>query len=515
MDDLSLGYAPPLLPEIWEIHGRFRAGRDAVVAHDGSLAWGALIARTNRLANGLLAEGLQPGARVGILMSNGVRAVETIIGLLRGGFVAVPLNLSISDAAIATMLADSGATALFVTGDQAARVEGVSDLTLRVLTADPGERAPPGWTDYEAWIAAQSEAAPAVQIHPETLANIIYSSGTTGIPKGITHSHFGRLGWTNDLALALRYHALSRTLITTGLFSNISWVGLLCTLMMGGTVHVQKSFDAGAFLQTVERERITHVAMVPVQYQRIVEHPDFDKHDRSSLQAMMSCGSKMPSWLKQRLLDAFPCGIAEDFGMTEGLTTIHDPEDAPRRLDSVGLPVVGTEMAVLRDNDSLAAPGEVGEIIGRSRFSMVGYWNRPDATWEATWTDGQGRKWLRTGDIGRIDADGYLYVLDRKKDLILSGSQNIYPADIEAVLATHPGVSECAVIGVPDETWGETPIAIVVPRVGCPDEGELRAWLNAQVGKRQRVKAVLFRDALPRNPNGKLLKRELRAELST
>jgi acyl-CoA synthetase (AMP-forming)/AMP-acid ligase II len=514
MDDLSLGYPAPLLPEIWEIHGRFRGERAAVVAHDGALSWRALIARTNRFANGLLALGLEPGARVGILMSNGIRTVETIIGALRGGFVAVPLNLSINDAAIEAMLVDSGATALFVTGDQVARVK-AAGFTARVLATDPAQGAVAGWTDYDEWMAGQSAAAPAVHIGPETLANIIYSSGTTGIPKGITHSHLGRLGWTNDLALALRYHALSRTLITTGLFSNISWVGMLCTLMVGGTVYVHKAFDPRAFLETLERERITHVAMVPVQYQRIVEHPDFDAFDRSSMQAMMTVGSKMASWLKQRLLDTFACGVAEDFGMTEGLTTIHDPEDAPGRLDSVGLPVLGTEMAVLRGDDSLAAPGEIGEIIGRSRFSMVGYWNRPDATREATWIDDRNRKWLRTGDIGRIDADGHLYVLDRKKDMILSGSQNIFPADIEAVLVTHPGVSECAVIGVPDETWGEAPVAVVVPRAGCPAEGELRAWLNERVGKRQRVRDLLFRDALPRNPNGKLLKRELRAEFAT
>jgi acyl-CoA synthetase (AMP-forming)/AMP-acid ligase II len=510
----SLGYPAPLLPEIWEIHGRFRAGRRAVVAFDGGLSWLELIDRTNRVANGLLALGLQPGARVGILMSNGVRTLETLIGVLRGGFVATPLNLSISDAAIAGMLTDSGATALFVTADQALRVAGMSGLGIRVIAGGGGD-APPGWLDYDRWVDAQSPKAPDTKILPETIANIIYSSGTTGVPKGIVHSHAGRLAWTNDLALALRYHALSRTLITTGLFSNISWVGMLCTLMMGGTLYIHAGFDPLAVLQTVERERITHVAMVPLQYQRVIEHPQFEQFDRSSMQAMMSAGSKLAPWLKRRLLESFACGIAEDFGMTEGLTTILDPEDAAGRLDSAGLPIVGTEMAVLNDVDSLAAPGEIGEIIGRSRFSMAGYWNRPEATREATWIDDVGRKWLRTGDIGRIDADGYLYVLDRKKDMILSGGQNIYPADIEAVLVTHPGVSECAVIGAPSEAWGETPVAVVVPRHDCPSEAELRGWLNQRLGKQQRVQQIIFREDLPRNPGGKLLKRELRAALQT
>lgn len=510
-----LSYSPPLLAEIWALHASFRARRPALVAHDGRRSWGELIERTSQLANGLRALGLAPGDRIGILMSNGVRTVETIMGALRGGFVAVPLNLSVTDAAIEGMLTDSGARAVFVTADQAHRIARADDFIVLVSAGGRREQAALGFTDYDTWIEGQPTDSPQVEIRQDWLANIIYSSGTTGVPKGIAHDHAGRLGWTNDLALALRYHPQARTLVTTGLYSNISWLGMLCTFLVGGTLFVHENFDPGAFLETVERERISHVAMVPVQFQRVIEHPEFERFDRSSLQAMVSAGSKLHPRLKQRLLDAFACGVAEDYGMTEGLTTILDPEEARDRLDSAGLPVFGTEMAILGTDDERLPRGAIGEIIGRSRFSMVGYWNRPEATRDATWVDERGRAWLRTGDIGKIDDGGYLYVLDRKKDMILTGGQNVYPADIEGVLLGHPEVAECAVIGIPSEQWGETPLALVVPRQHCPDAAVLREWVNARVGRRQRVHAVEFREILPRNPNGKLLKRELRAQFWT
>ncbi|MEH6752508.1 MAG: AMP-binding protein, partial [Paracoccaceae bacterium] len=209
------------------------------------------------------------------------------------------------------------------------------------------------------------------------------------------------------------------------------------------------------------------------------------------------------------------CAVIELYGLTEGFMTTLQPEEAEGRLSSVGKPVRGNDYILVDEEDGPLGWGETGEICVRSVHWMSEYHNRPDATKEAEYIDPDGVQWMRTGDIGRTDKDGFLYITDRKKDMIISGGQNIYPVDIEAIMADHPLVSEVAVIGVPDEKWGETPLALVVPR-GEAEGGsalgeELLAWTNARVGKRQKIKQVLIRSDLPRNPNGKVLKRALRA----
>ena len=219
----------------------------------------------------------------------------------------------------------------------------------------------------------------------------------------------------------------------------------------------------------------------------------------------------LPS-MKLRVARELDCELIELYGLTEGIITTLDPEDLGTHPASVGKPVPGTDLRIIDDEGRELPPGEAGEIVGWSRFVMSGYHNRPEATVEATWLDPSGRPWLRTGDIGRLDADGYLYLVDRKKDMILSGGQNIYPADIEAVLKTHEAVFDCAVIGIPHEKWGETPLGLVVLRTdrAGTDAEALRGWANARLGRQQRLSRVEFVPDLPRNPNGKLLKRELR-----
>jgi acyl-CoA synthetase (AMP-forming)/AMP-acid ligase II len=499
----------PLLPDIVALHGRWRANWPALIAPDGAVDWAAFHHRTDQVAAGLEAAGCGGGERVGVVMSNGAPMAEIIVGAMKAGAVVAPINTSVTNEAIAAMLRDAGVAALFATAEHTLRIGADTPprAGLRVVAGGASE----GWADYVAWRDAQVRR-PLPTLMREDLCNIIYSSGTTGQPKGIVHSHGGRLDWAHDLAHALRYHGGARLLVVTGLYSNISWAGMLPTLMLGGTLVIRPSFDPLDVLKTIERERITHVSMVPVQFQRLLEHPEFASHDLSSMQSMMCCGAPLPLHIKEVLFDRFACGVIELYGSTEGVITTLAPEEARGHMASVGKPLPGEDIAILGEGDRPVARGESGEIVALSRFAMEGYWGKPDASAEAFWLGADGRRWLRSGDIGRIDAEGYLYITDRKKDMIISGGQNIYPADIEAVLVRHEDVADCAVFGVPSEKWGETPLALVVLREASKTSaGMLRDWANNQLGKQQRLSGVELRSSLPRNANGKLLKRDLRA----
>ncbi len=497
------------LPEFISHNGRWRAHHPAIISREGTLNWEDFAGRVDRIAAGLCAANLA-GERIGIVMDNEPAAIEIICGAMRAGAVAVPLNLSVADATVETLLMDADIRGLFVSPTHRNRV-GVRALdlaTLRISTGDTAE----GWQPFTDWRDRQIAVSELPYPPGSALCNIIYSSGTTGAPKGIVHTHQARIDWVHDLAHALRYHSGARTLLATGIYSNITWVGMLPTLMLGGTLILHANFDAAAVLDAFLREQVTHVSMVPVQFQRLIEHNGFDASALSSLQSVMCCGSPLPAQLKADLLRLLPTSFFELYGSTEGIITTLAPEEAPAHMPSVGRPVPGEAMAILGPDDQILPLGEAGEVVALSRFAMEGYWRRPEATAEMLWTDISGQTWLRSGDIGRIDPDSYLTITDRKKDMIISGGQNIYPADIEAVIVGHPDIADCAVIGVPSDKWGETPLAIVVPRWGAEvDDGALLLWMNDRLGRQQRVSAIEIRSELPRNANGKLIKRDLRA----
>jgi acyl-CoA synthetase (AMP-forming)/AMP-acid ligase II len=447
-------------------------------------------------------------------MGNGMAMAQALFGTMAAGACSVPINLSVNDDALISMLADAGVVALVATADQTARIvrlEKRLPSTLKLLITDgpPAE----GWTDLELLCSEQPVHLPEINIDADSALNIIYSSGTTGLPKGILHTQRGRRDWAYDLAIALRYNGAARTLLTIGLYSNISWVAMLCTLLAGGTLVIHARFDAGDFLRTVCDERITHTAMVPIQFQRVVEALRNEGGNVSSMQAMMSCGSPLHEQLKRDIFNYFPCGIIELYGLTEGIITTLEPEDAEGRWASVGRPLIGTDICIVDNNDSLLPANQSGEIVSRGRITMPCYWNRDDATEEAEFIDPDGVQWLRSGDIGYVDDEGYLYIVDRKKDMILTGGQNVYPQDIEAILVEHEHVDDVAVIGLPSTRWGETPVALVVPANGHElDVEAIRQWANSRLGKQQRLADIIVRTELPRNPNGKILKRELRVE---
>lgn len=502
----------PLLPEIFALHGKWRAARDALICDGERLNWQQFCDRNHRLAHGFIEAGISRGDRVGIVMSNCPEMAQALFGAMAAGAATVPINLSVADAALAAMLADAGVRALVVTADQQSRLDSISDmlpdgLSLYLTTGPMAGR----WQNLADFCEDRSDELPQVGLQGDDVLNIIYSSGTTGLPKGIVHSHAGRRDWAYDLAIALRYHGAARTLLTIGLYSNISWVAMLCTLLAGGTLVIQRRFDASAFLVAVEQLAITHTAMVPIQYQRVVAMQQQMPRDVSSMLAMMSCGSPLHEGLKRDIFQEFPCGVIELYGLTEGIITTLDPEDAQGRWASVGKPLLGTDICIVGEQGQLLPAGEAGEVVSRGRITMPGYLNRDAANQDAEFVDEQGQQWLRSGDIGMLDADGFLYIVDRKKDMILSGGQNIYPQDIEAVLVAHPAVDDVAVIGAASARWGETPLGLVVPVAGAnPEAAEILAWANARLGRQQRLADIQLVSVLPRNPNGKILKRELR-----
>jgi acyl-CoA synthetase (AMP-forming)/AMP-acid ligase II len=344
---------------------------------------------------------------------------------------------------------------------------------------------------------------------PDRAFNIIYSSGTTGTPKGIVQPN--SLRWAQFRRILYTQHAV--TMISTPLYSNTTLVSFLPTLANGGTVILLPKFDAATFLRLAAAHRATHAMLVPVQYRRLMQHPDFDNYDLTAFQMKFCTSAPFAGDLKAEVLRRWPGGLVEFYGMTEGGGSCALEAHAyPDKLNTVGRPMEGHDIRLIDDAGREVPAGEAGEIVGRSPAMMIGYHNRPEATRDAEWWSPAGERFIRTGDIGRFDADGFLTLIDRKKDMIISGGFNIYPSDLEAELLAHPEVEEAAVFGVPSEAWGETPVAAVVLRPGAAVDAEtLRAWVNARVGKTQRLAAVRVTEALPRSTIGKVLKRELRA----
>jgi acyl-CoA synthetase (AMP-forming)/AMP-acid ligase II len=507
----------PLVPDLIAHNARWLAGRPALIDGPVALTWREFADATARIANGLAALGVAPRQRVAVLMDSRLETALTLFGVIRAGAVAVPLNVSITDQAVADMCADAVCVAVFGSGQHCARIDALRAQGALGARHFIGCEAPgQGWLDFQEFSAAQLAAPPAVAIVPDDECNLIYSSGTTALPKGIVHTHACRMHWAYDAAIALRYRSGCRTLCSLGLFSNISWVSILATILVGGTIVLLRSFQPRAALELIEAKRITHGAFVPVQLERLLDCPERAAFRTESLETLMCCGSPLAAEVKRAFVREFACDLIELYGLTEGLITILQPEDFERKLESVGKPVLGADIRIIGDDEREVAPGEIGEIVGHGQLVMAGYHGRDEANREATWIDAAGRQWLRTGDLGRLDAEGFLYIVDRKKDMILSGGQNIFPADIETVMRAHPAVAEVAVVGVPSARWGETPLAIVVLQADqVLSTSELIEWTNARVGRQQRISGVVWRDSLPRNPNGKVLKRELRCQYSS
>jgi long-chain acyl-CoA synthetase len=490
----------------------------AIAYGERRVTWAELHARVSRVANALLSLGLTRGGKVALLAPNGVEAVEILLGTMRAGAVIVPLSALLTPDVLAGLIDDSDATVLFVGAPYGAQVTKIRSRLLNVagdaVVAVGFSEA--GFVDYEALLDRASSEDPRVQISPDDDCNIIYSSGTTGVPKGIVHTHFSRSLFALGLGLQLRIDGTAVTLVTTPLYTNGTWMTLLPTLGMGGTTVLMRGFDASTFLDLVERERITHAFMVPTQLSLVLRDPTLDTRDLSSLRITISSGSRLPPETKKEILGRMTRGLLELYGMSEGIGTVLEPEYMEAKIASVGRPIPGTEIRIIDDLDRELPVGSIGEIVGSSPSVTRGYYKKPAETQALGWTASDGQPFIRTGDIGRLDEDGFLYVLDRKKDMIISGGINIYASDLEDIFSKHPDVLEVAVIAVAHEKWGETPVAVVVPREGArANAEEIRHWANERLSKHQRASRVELNGSLPRNALGKVLKRELRDRYSS
>jgi long-chain acyl-CoA synthetase len=498
------------IADLVRLHAQHTPDHAALADAHHTLTYGALDALMDRIAASLQREGLKPGDAIAVCASSSVNYAAVFLGALRAGVAVAPLAPGSTPASLARMIEDADARILF-TDASAAEVVGAPKEGGIPRVALDGSTA---GQSLESWLAPVGAQPSAVETQPSWPFNIIYSSGTTGEPKGIVQGHGMR--WAHvQRGAKYGYGPDTVTLLSTPLYSNTTLVVFFPTIAFGGCVILMPKFDALGYLQLAEKHRVTHTMLVPVQYQRLMAHPRFDAHDLSSFRFKFSTSAPFNAALKADVLKRWPGGLIEFYGMTEGGgTCILEAHLHPDKLHTVGSPAEGSDIRLIDEDGKEIPRGDTeraGEVVGHSAGMMTGYHRQPTKTREAEWFDASGKRFIRTGDVGRFDADGFLTLFDRKKDMIISGGFNIYPSDLETVLRGHAAVADVAVVGVPSEQWGETPMAFVVRREGdATTEDALLQWANAQLGKTQRLARLHFIDELPRSAIGKVLKRELR-----
>jgi acyl-CoA synthetase (AMP-forming)/AMP-acid ligase II len=462
----------------------------------------------DRVAAALQRDGVLPGQAVASCAASGVLQAVCGLGALRAGAVPAPIAPSVTPAQFGAMVADSGAAFAFVDEQASPLLEALPPGVQPIDLGAAGRGAV-----FDDWLAPEGVEPQPVAISPADPFNIIYSSGTTGTPKGIVQPHAMRFA---HMQRASRYamDAQSVLLLATPLYSNTTLVAFFPALGAGARIHLMPKFDVTSYLRLAAELRATHTMLVPVQYRRLMAHPGFDAHDLSAFRMKLCTSAPFEAALKAQVLARWPGDLLEVYGMTEGGgACMLDARAYPDKLHTVGRAAPGHDLRLIDESGCELPPGPqtVGEVVGRSPGMMSGYHGRLEQTREAEWFDAEGRRYIRTGDVGRFDEDGFLVLMDRRKDMIISGGFNLYPKDLEAVLREHPAVEDASVFGVPSARWGETPVACVVLRPGSAvDLPALRDWANGRLGRTQRLAALMALEELPRSTIGKVLKRELR-----
>lgn len=500
------------LADIVRKHASSHPQAAAIVYEGRTTTYGALDQASNRVAAALIAQGLKPQARVAHLDKSSDVFFDLLFGTAKAQAVMVSVNWRLAAPEVLHIVNDADAEILFVGEEYFPIVEKIRGelKTVKKIVMLGGAHG--AWESFAAWRDRHPAVDPRLADRPTDVAVQFYTSGTTGLPKGaqLTNANFACLFslWTETWRLGPGVP----NLVCLPMFhiGGAGWA--LAGLYAGATNHVVREFVPGQILGMIGKDRIQVMVLVPAMILFLVQAPQIRETNLSSLRLIVYGAAPIPSALLKQALEAFKCGFQQVYGLTEttGAITLLPPEDHdpanPKKLLSCGFAQKGVELRILGDDGTDLPLGEVGEIAVRSPQVMSGYWKLPDATRRAL-QDG----WFLTGDAGYLDAKGYLYIYDRVKDMIVSGGENIYPAEVESALFGHPAVADVAVFGVPDARWGEAVKAVVVKKAGIDvTPGELIAWARERIAGYKLPKSVDFIDALPRNPTGKILKRELR-----
>jgi acyl-CoA synthetase (AMP-forming)/AMP-acid ligase II len=520
-----MAYVPEIvtLADLSRYHARVRPDATAAIHANRMTSYAELDRRSSRVANGLLAMGMTSGARIALLDQNSDRYFEVLLGVAKIGAVSVTVNWRLAASEIAYLLKDSHAQILFIgsrhVGLARTFIADLEHLRQIIVFDDQVD----SWPAYVDWISIFSDVDPGYMGCASDTAMQIYTSGTTGLPKGVELSHASFFALNRYRALDvdhsdphfawIDWEPSDVVLIALPGFHIGGTYWALLGLYAGAQLIILRQFDPGEVLSAIARRRVSMLALVPTMIQQVLLHPDCSKTDFSSLEYLIYGASPIPFELLRQATATFKCRFIQVYGMTElcGVVAYLPAEDhhsdGTERMRSAGKAIAGVKLDI-RDAQGSSLPQRcVGEIWVHSETRMRGYWNLPEATTVTMTEDG----WVRTGDAGFIDGDGYVYVQDRIKDMIVSGGENIYPAEVESAIYGHPSVEEVAVIAVPDPMWGEAVKAVVVLRRGCePDAESILAYTRQRLGSYKIPRSIDFVSVLPKNATGKVLKRELR-----
>ncbi len=500
-----------VLGEILARNARREPGRTALVFGEAALTFAELDARVNRLANALAERGVGRGDQVAVLMYNGLEVIESFFACQKLGACPVPVNFRLAPSELAYILDDSRAVAVLTDGQLVSlALAATVDLDAVRLVVTTGEVVA-GAESYEELLAGGSAEAPDVEVHEDDLAFLMYTSGTTGRPKGAMLTHQNLVANTINWSIEMEARPGDIWLSGLPLFHIGGVNGVLPFIYLAGTSIITPStnFDALESLRLIEKHRATMCYFVPTQWQQICSLPEAAEVDTSVLRRALWGASQAPPSTLELLVATFPAvGIVNAFGQTEmsSNTCFLKADDAVRKMGSVGLPAVNVEVRIVDDHGDDVAVGDVGEIVYRGPTVMKGYFNKEEAT-----ADAFRGGWFHSGDLVRQDDEGFIYVVDRVKDMIISGGENIYPAEVERAVERHPAIREVAVIGVPHPRWVETPVAVVVAGgAEHPDQAAVLEFIKGDLASYKKPSAVVYVDELPRNASGKILKRTLR-----